>query len=325
MTRPDRIFPGIALMLTFCALAPLIDVASKLAAQAVPVGTVTLGRYVVQGLLMAPLVVALRLPLRIGGRVLALSVARAFVSMTATYCFVAAVQVMPIADALAIAFVEPFVILFIGRFVLHEEVGPRRLAASVVGFIGALFVIQPSFSHFGAVALFPLGTAVSFALYILLTRALSRDVDPVVMQFHTAVFATLLCLPLLALGTSAGLSELSFGRPEGIFWLWCACVGIASTVSHMAMSYALSFAPSSTLAPLHYFEMLTATLFGYLVFGDFPNLLTWVGVAIITGSGLYIIHRERITATRARQARQPDAASAAAPASLPPGKAAPGR
>lgn len=129
MTRPDRIFPGIALMLTFCALAPLIDVASKLASQAVPVGTVTLGRYVVQGLLMAPLVVALRLPLRIGGRVLALSVARAFVSMTATYCFVAAVQVMPIADALAIAFVEPFVILFIGRFVLHEEVGPRRLAA----------------------------------------------------------------------------------------------------------------------------------------------------------------------------------------------------
>ncbi len=180
-------------------------------------------------------------------------------------------------------------------------------------------MIQPSFSHFGAVAFFPLGTAVSFALYILLTRALSRDVDPVTMQFHTAVFATLLCLPLLALGGIAGLTELSFGRPEGIFWLWCACVGIASTVSHMAMSYALSFAPSSTLAPLHYFEMLTATLFGYLVFGDFPNPLTWIGVAIITGSGLYIIHRERVTATQARRARRPDAALAAAPASPPPG------
>lgn len=302
MSHQDRILPGILLMLGFCIIAPLIDVASKLAAQAVPVGTVTLGRYVAQLALMVPIVALLGHPWGMSRRALGLTFARAAVSVLSTYSFVAAVQHMPIADALAIAFVEPFVILFIGRFVMHEEVGPRRIGASVVGFIGALFVIQPSFAVFGVVALYPLGTAVGFALYILLTRALSRHMHPVPMNLHTAWAAIVILIPILALGGQVDLGQMRFEAPEGIFWLWCFCVGLASTVSHMSMSYALKYAPSSTLAPLHYFEMLTATLFGYLVFGDFPNALTWVGIGIITASGLYIIHRERLAA-KARAAR----------------------
>jgi len=315
MTQQDRIFPGIALMLGFCTIAPLIDVASKLAAQGVPVGTVTLGRFIVQAALMAPVVAALRLPLGMSRHALRLTLARAFVSILATYSFVAAVQVMPIADALAIAFVEPFVILLIGRFALHEEVGPRRLGASVVGFIGALFVIQPSFAVFGPVALFPLGTAVCFALYILLTRALSRHMHPVTMQLHTALAATVICAPMLGLGGALDLGQWRFEMPSGLFALWVFCVGLAATISHMSMTYALKFAPSATLAPLHYFEMLTAAFFSWLVFGDFPDALKWLGIAIIMGSGLYIIHRERMVAAQARAARRADAASAAAPAS----------
>ncbi|WP_444462802.1 DMT family transporter [Rhodobacter capsulatus] len=302
MSHQDRILPGILLMLGFCIIAPLIDVASKLAAQGVPVGTVTLGRYVAQLALMVPIVALLGQPWSMSRRALGLTFARAAVSVLATYSFVAAVQHMPIADALAIAFVEPFVILFIGRFFMGEEVGPRRIGASVVGFIGALFVIQPSFAVFGTVALYPLGTAVSFALYILLTRALSRHMHPVPMNLHTAWAAIVILIPILALGGQFDIGQVRFEAPEGIFWLWCFCVGLASTVSHMSMSYALKYAPSSTLAPLHYFEMLTATLFGYLVFGDFPNALTWVGIAIITASGLYLIHRERLAA-KARPAR----------------------
>ena len=303
MSHQDRILPGILLMLGFCIIAPLIDVASKLAAQGVPVGTVTLGRYVAQLLLMVPIVAALGHPWGMSRRALGLTFARAAVSVLSTYSFVAAVQHMPIADALAIAFVEPFVILFIGRFFMGEEVGPRRIGASVVGFIGALFVIQPSFAVFGVVALYPLGTAVGFALYILLTRSLSRHMHPVPMNFHTAWAAIVILIPILALGGQFEIGQVRFEMPEGIFWLWCFCVGLASTVSHMSMSYALKYAPSSTLAPLHYFEMLTATLFGYLVFGDFPNALTWVGIGIITASGLYIIHRERLAA-KARAAQR---------------------
>ncbi|PTV97657.1 EamA domain-containing membrane protein RarD [Rhodobacter aestuarii] len=306
MSDQDRILPGIMLMLGFCTIAPLIDVASKLAAQGVPVGTVTLGRYVAQMLLMLPIVALMGQPFGMTRRALWLTFARAAVSIAATYTFVAAIQHMPIADALAIAFVEPFIILLIGYFFMGEEVGPRRIGASVVGFMGVLCVIQPSFARFGAVALYPLGSAISFALYILLTRALSRHMHPIPMQLHTAWAAVVLMLPVLALGGTFEIGQFQLVPPTGIFWLWCFCVGLAATVSHMSMSYALKFAPSSTLAPLHYFEILTATLFGYLVFGDFPNALTWVGIAIITSSGLYLIHRERLAA-KARKAPLPDA------------------
>lgn len=300
MNPNDRILPGVTLMIGFCVFAPLIDVASKLAAAEVSVGVIALGRFVVQAALMLPVVLWLGLSLRLTPLALRLTTLRAVMLILSTYCFVAAVKVMPIADALAIAFVEPFVILLIGRLVFGEQVGPRRLIACAVGFGGSLMVIQPSFAVFGPVALFPLGTAVSFALYMLVTRRLSREVHPVAMQFHTALVAGVLCLPLLALGTYAGEPSLDFAPPVGIFWLWVFCVGLASSVSHMAMTYALKFAPSSTLAPLHYLEIVTATLFGYAVFGDFPGGLTWAGIGVIVGSGLYVIHRERQLVRQAR-------------------------
>jgi drug/metabolite transporter (DMT)-like permease len=305
---PDRVLPGVALMIAFCVIAPLIDVSSKLAAQEVPVGVVTLGRFLVQAALMLPVVLVMGQSLRLTGRAFWLTVLRALVSILSTYCFIAALRYMPVADALAIAFVEPFVILLIGRLALGEQVGPRRLGACAVGFFGSLLVIQPAFAHFGAIALFPLGTAVSFALYMLVTRSLSHHVHPVPMQFHTALIAAGLCLPFFALGPYLGEPSLTLALPQGIFWLWCFCVGLAATVSHMAMTYALKFAPSSTLAPLHYLEIVTATLFGYLVFGDFPNALTWAGIAIIVASGLYIIHRERHVARQARLATTVEAA-----------------
>lgn len=307
MTTTDRILPGVVLMIAFCVFAPLIDVASKLAAQEVPVGVVTLGRFVVQGALMAPVVVLMGLSFRLMPGTLWLTVLRAVMSIASTYCFVAAVKVMPIADALAIVFVEPFIILLVGKLVLSEQVGARRLIAATVGFGGSLLVIQPSFAAFGAVAFFPLGTAVSFAIYMLVTRHLSRRVHPVPMQFHTALVAGLLCLPLLGLGQSLGEASLSFILPTGIFWLWCALVGVTATISHMAMTYALKFAPSATLAPLHYLEIVTATLFGYLFFSDFPDTLTWLGVAVIVASGLYVIHRERQIARAARLTLDPPA------------------
>jgi drug/metabolite transporter (DMT)-like permease len=300
MNPNDRILTGVALMIAFCVLAPLIDVASKLAAQAVPVGIIVLGRGIVQAALMLPVVLVLRETLRLSPRNLWLTSFRALLLVLSTYCFVAAVRVMPIADALAIVFVEPFVILLIGRLAFSEQVGPRRLAACAVGFAGSLLVIQPAFASFGAVALFPLGTALSFAFYILVTRHLSREVHPVTMQFYTAFIAAILCLPLLALGTELGEPSLTFAAPEGIYWIWCFCVGLASAVSHMAMTYALKYAPSSTLAPLHYLEIVTAVALGYVVFGNFPNALTWTGIAVIVSSGLFVIHRERQLAREAR-------------------------
>ena len=292
----DRVLVGVALMLGFCLTAPLLDVAAKLASATVPIGQITAARFVVQCALMAPFIWAMGLSLRVPHGQLITLVARALLLLFATFCFIAAIRVMPLADALAIVFIAPFIVLLVGKFYLDEDVGSRRVRAALVGFLGVLFVIQPSFAAFGVIAVIPLGTAVAFAFYILLTRGLSRRMHPVALQFHTGLIAGLFCIPVLLLAAESGSDLFDPVWPSNVAWVWLLGVGFFATISHTMMTYALSFAPSATLAPLQYFELPVATLFGFLVFGDFPNKLSLLGIAIIIGAGLYMIHRERITA-----------------------------
>ena len=296
ITSTDNIPTGVVLMLGFCVTAPLLDVAAKLASTSVPVGQITAARFIVQCVLMAPFILIMGLSLHVSIRQWLPLILRSLLLLFATFCFITAIRVMPLADALAIVFVAPFIVLLFGKYYLGEDVGPRRIGACIVGFVGALFVIQPSFAAFGAVALIPLGTAVAFAFYILVTRGLSQQLHPVVLQFHTGLVASLFCLPVLFLAQDSGSDLFDPVMPAGITWLWLFGAGFFATVSHLMMTYALSLAPSATLAPLQYFELPVATLFGYLVFNDFPNALSLTGIAIIIGAGLYMIHRERITA-----------------------------
>lgn len=299
----DRVVLGVILMLGFCLTAPLIDVASKLAAATIPVGQITTARFVVQGALMLPLCLLLGHGLRLPPGVLYRLVLRALFLILSTYFFVAAVKVMPIADALVIVFVEPFILLLLGKYMYGEEVGPRRLWASVVGFGGALLVIQPSLVAFGLAALYPLGTALFFAFYMLVTRSLSRQMHPVPMQFHTSLLAAAICLPVMLLGLGVEIPTISPVWPEGIEWTFLAAVGAASALSHLMISYALRFAPSATVAPLHYLEIVSAVAFGWIFFADLPNAMTFAGMAVITASGLYVFHRERLQERSARITR----------------------
>ena len=302
----DRILRGILLMLAFCVMAPLLDTASKLATAAIPVGQITTARFLVQGALMLPIALLMRVPLRMSGKTAALITLRAVFLIASTYGFVAGVQVMPIADALAIVFIEPFILLILGYLIFGNPVGPRRIAASIVGFAGALLVIQPSITHYGTAALYPLGTAFSFAFYMLITQAIATGMHPVTQQLHTSIAGSLICLPILLWANGSGITELDPVMPQGLNWLWLFGVGFWAAASHMCMTVALKCAPASTLAPLHYLEIFTAVTLGYLVFGDFPNALTWAGIAIIVASGLYIIHRERITLHQARSVLPPE-------------------
>ena len=300
----DRILPGILLMLGFCALAPLLDVSSKLAAYAgLPVGLITFARFLVQGAMMALVVVAMQLDMRMSRRAVAMIFLRAFFLVVSTFSFVSALKVMPIADALAIAFIEPFILLLLGHLLYGDEVGPRRITACVIGFLGALLIIQPSLTLFGYMALWPLGTAFGFAFYMLATRSISAFMHPVTMQFHTSWAGVLLCLPVLWIFRDGPVPDLAFVMPEGYGWLWLFGVGFWACLAHMCMTMAFGLAPSSMLAPLHYSELIVAVLLGYLIFGDLPNALSFAGIAIITASGLYLIWRERLAARSARAGR----------------------
>ncbi|MEO8241138.1 MAG: DMT family transporter [bacterium] len=293
---PNQTLRGVLLMVAFCILAPLLDACSKLATTAIPVGQITAMRFVFQGACMLPVILLMRLDWSAGRRDLGLLLVRAVCLILSTYCFVASVQFMPIADAIAIVFVMPFILMFLGWAIFGNAIGPRRILASCVGFGGALLVIQPSLSHYGTVALFPLGCALSFSFYEMATQAMSNRVHPVTMQLHTSIAGSLICLPVLWLFNGSGVAELDPVAPDMLNWLWLFGVGFWAALSHLCMTVAMKYAPASTLAPLHYLELPMAVFLGYAIFGDFPNALTWVGIALIVGSGLYIIAREHRTA-----------------------------
>ncbi len=289
----ERTVLGIFLMLGFCMFAPVMDAMAKATPTEVPVPQILAARFGLQVLFLMPIALLLPSAALPSLRDWGLHLIRGFTLLAATGLFFTAVRYMPIADAISIFFVEPFILILLGAAILGEPVGWRRLSACGVGFVGAMIVIRPSFADLGPVALLPLGTALFFSIYMLMTRAMSQRTSPITLQAHTALAASLIIIPPLALMDGSGSALWDPVWPRGLAVWTLLGVGVIATISHLFITYALRFAPAGTIAPLQYLEIVGATLVGYMWFQDFPDAITWVGIAIIVASGLYIFARER--------------------------------
>ncbi|MBL4812136.1 MAG: DMT family transporter, partial [Rhodobacteraceae bacterium] len=205
-----------------------------------------------------------------------------------------ALQHLPVADAIAIAFVLPFMMLFLGWLVLGETIGPHRIIACLVGFIGTLLVIQPNLVEAGYYALLPLLGALIFAVFILATRSVAKEIGAVELQAVSGLLACLIILPVLLAAYTFGflpqaLEVRSVDLTTGGLLL---ALGLIGTCAHLLMTWSLRFAPSATLAPMQYIEIPIATFFGWLIFSDLPDGLAAVGIMVTVCAGLYIIMRE---------------------------------
>ena len=301
MTPPgtaDRPVLGVMLMLGFCAMAPLGDASAKALGATMTLGQLLLVRFAIQAAVLTPVIVVTGGTFRMNGRLLQLTAIRTVLHIIGIGAMFTALQFLPLADAIAIAFVMPFIMLLLGRFALGEEVGRRRIAACAVGFAGTLMVVQPSFAEVGAPALLPLLVAVIFALFMLVTRQMAKEVDPISLQAVSGAMATVL-LGGLVLGLGDAVPKgFAMKWPDGAEWALLLAVGLLGTVAHLLMTWSLRFAPSATLAPMQYLEIPFATVVGWAAFGDLPNGLAAVGILVTIAAGLYIIWREQ-TAYRA--------------------------
>ena len=195
----------------------------------------------------------------------------------------------------------PFLMLLLGHFVLGEEVGMRRMLACAVGFAGTLMVVQPAFQEVGWPALLPLGVAVNFSMFMLVTRQIARDTDPIGLQTVSGVMAVAIIAPLLLFVPDLGTGALTWIAPNGTTWTLLLSIGLLGTLAHLLMTWSLRFAPGATLAPMQYLEIPVATVLGFMIFGDLPNPLATVGICVTIAAGLYILMRERAT-SRAQKA-----------------------
>lgn len=289
----DRPMFGILLMTGFCVLAPLGDAIAKLLGETIPLGELLLVRFAAQALILLPLVVWSGRSLKMSKRVFWLMIIRTILHIVGIGGMFTSLRYLPLADALAIAFVMPFIMLMLGRYVLGEEVGPRRISACAVGFVGTMLVVQPSFAAVGAPALLPLLVAVVFALFMLVTRQIAKEIDPINLQATSGVVATIILAAIYGLTSGRDIYATSIVTPSLIEAVLLITIGIIGTLAHLLMTWSLRFAPSATLAPMQYLEIPVATLFGWLIFKDLPNGLAAVGILITMCAGLFIVLHER--------------------------------
>ena len=223
-----------------------------------------------------------------------LQIVRGGLAASSATLFIVAVSVVPLADAVAVSFVAPFIVTVLGALVLREPVGVRRWAAVTIGFLGTLIVIRPGLGVIHPAVGLVLLAATLFALRQILSRVLSGSDRTMTTIAYTALVGSLvLTVPLPFVwrwpGTTVEVALL-------------AGIAVMAALAELLVIKALEVAQAVVVAPVQYTLLIWGTLYGYLVFSQLPDLWTWVGALIIVATGVYTLHRERIAAAGRRGA-----------------------
>ena len=209
-----------------------------------------------------------------------LQLARSATLFCSNLCFFFAVTFIPIAQAAAISMTAPLIVALLAWPMLGERTTPVRVAALAVGFAGVLTVIRPGGAVFHWASLFVLASATSYGLYQILTRTIAAADPPETSTVYSSAVGAFAILPALPFvwETPLSLSDAA---------LFCS-LGVLGALGHYCVARALSYAPANVVSPFQYFQLLGSVAVGWLVFGDLPDALTWVGAAVIVVSGLFI-------------------------------------
>ncbi len=290
---PARVASGLAVMAVAMLVVPIIDAIAKIMSSDMSPIQISWSRFVITLAVLAPFIIirggwgALRPPH------FWLHMLRGAGIAGATAFFFGALASMPMADVAAIFFVEPLILTLFGAFFLGERIGWRRILAVAIGFIGAMVIIRPSFADVGLTALLPICAALCFAGYMTLTKKLAGTTDPWTMQTMAGISGTVLLGTILFIADAGGAVEAVIPDMTQIgLLLLIATVAIAC---HTAIIFALQRVDAGLIAPLQYLEIIGAVGYGFLFFNDFPDAITWLGIAIIVGSGMFVFYREKVT------------------------------
>ena len=208
---------------------------------------------------------------------------RGTIGVVAVGLLFAAVSKIPIADAYAISFISPIVVTLLSPFLLGENVGIRRWIAVATGFGGVLLVIQPGFQEFHFGSILAISAGVMFGLYGIATRKLTQQELPRIMMVYTSFVGIV--------GVSAFLPTI-WVTPQLDHSVMILAMGVLATVGHALMIYSYAAAPATVVTPFLYASIIAATIQGYFIFGDFPNIIAWIGITTIIVCGIYIALRE---------------------------------
>jgi drug/metabolite transporter (DMT)-like permease len=218
---------------------------------------------------------------------------RSILLFLSTACNFVALQYLQLAETLSIMFGAPLIVALLAGPILGERVGPHRLAAIGVGFLGVIIVTRPGLGMHPAVLLSMAGT-VSYAAYAILTRMLASQDSTETTLLYSGLAGIVLTTPLL---------PLIWTWPSPLTALLLIATGAFGAVGHWLLILAHARAPAPVLSPFIYTQIIWMLLLGYLLFADWPSPATLLGASIVIASGLYLLSRERAESRARRMAR----------------------
>lgn len=282
LTGPVR---GIALMCVAVFLFILLEMSAKAGGAHVPVLQMVWARYVVHLALMTA-VFGPRMKMGLmRSRHPRVQIWRSFLLFAVTVLMFTALQFLQMAEVTAISLAAPLFVAALSVPLLGERVGMHRWAAILIGMLGVLVVIRPGAAVFQPAGLLPLAAALGLGFYMIATRRIAEDEDPIVSIYFTSFVGAVVltfAIPFFWEWPSA---------PMG--WFWMLAVGVFGGYGHYLLIVASKYAPASVLAPYLYTQIVWSVLVGFIAFRDTPDLATLIGAVLIVGAGLYVWLRER--------------------------------
>jgi drug/metabolite transporter (DMT)-like permease len=236
---------------------------------------------------------------------------RVVIVMVSNVTFFLGLAAMPLADAVAVAFISPIVVTLLSILVLGEKVGPRRWAAVIVGMVGVIVMLRPGAGVIQPAAILVLISAVLYAAGNLLARKMGGTESAMTLSFYVQAGFIVVSL---SMGLWAGDGHMATDDPLWAFlfrpWIWppvadwpiFLATGLSVGIGGLMVTQAYRTAEAGLIAPFEYVGMPAAILWGMLIFGTFPDATAWVGIALICGSGLYVLYRETVVRSRGKDA-----------------------
>lgn len=214
-----------------------------------------------------------------------LQVSRGCLAICSAVLFVYAIRYAELADAVAVSFVAPFFLTILGAFILGEKVGIRRWCAVVVGFIGAMIIIRPGSGAVHPAVMLVVLAALFYAMRQVIGRLLADTDKTQTTVAYTAIIGSILITLPMPLVWKSPDSAAQVGL--------IICMAIMAAIAEVLVIKALEVAEAVVVAPIHYTLIIWGTIYGYLVFGQLPDLWTWVGTAIIVSAGIFTLYRSQ--------------------------------
>ena len=273
---------GILLMIATMFFFSVMDAMAKEVAHRTDTVVAIWARYAGQTVVVAVLI-APRMKTVLKTGYPGLQLLRSIFLLIATSFFFFGFVSIGLANAAAIMSINPVLITLGAALILGERFGLRRAIGVGAALIGALIIIRPGSDVFSSEAMLPLCAAVAYSGYALTTRFVGRDEDPWTSLLYTAAFGALVL---------SAIVPFYWVRPDFTAAVLMICLGSVGALGHFCLIRALMIAEASAIVPFSYVGLLFATVWGMVIFGEFPDAFTYLGASIIALAGIYVWHRE---------------------------------